>query len=140
MRKLLLHEYAAIALLLALGVYAVIAQPTIPTKLFDVRNGNGVVDAGTTYPQAIVIVFKDKAAKDEMIDAFAAQYGYRATIPDPANPGQTIANPQTKQAFMHRHITAYFRDVAKGAAVATAIDNAKKSAEDAQEQKLPLNN
>jgi hypothetical protein len=34
-----------------------------------------------------------------IIDAMALEYGYQATIPDPANPGQTIPNPQTKAQF-----------------------------------------
>ncbi len=29
----------------------------------------------------------------------ALEYGYSATIPDPANPGQTLPNPQTKAQF-----------------------------------------
>jgi len=53
-------------------VLPVFAQaPSIPTKAFDVRNGNGVIDAGTTYPNAIVIPFKDAAAKQKFLDDYA---------------------------------------------------------------------
>lgn len=116
------------------------AQPTIPTRLFDVRNGNGVVAAGVTYPQAIVIVFKDKAAKDEVLDAFAAQYNYQAKVADPANPtGPQIDNPQTKAGFANRQITAYVRDVYKAAQAQTATDTARKAADSAADAKLPPN-
>ena len=115
-------------------------QPQIPTRAFDVRNGNGVVDAGTTYPQATVIVFKDKAAKDGIIDAFAAQYGYQATVPNPANPnGEQIPNPQNKQAFMNAKITAYLRDIYRASKITAAADAAKKTAEAAADSDLPPN-
>ena len=148
MQKLLLHFkrfYAAYAFALLtsvmLGVLIAqsVAQPTIPTRMFDVRNGNGVVDTGVTYPQAIVIVFKDKASKDEFIDAVATQYKYQATIPDPANPGSAIANPVSKAAFANKQITAYCRDIVSAASAASAVDAARKTATDAAEAKLPIN-
>lgn len=149
MQKLLLHvkrarfAYALFIIIVANAFLAFAtssAQPTIPTRMFDVRNGNGVINAGVTYPQAVVIVFKDKASKDEMIDAFAAQYTYQATIPDPANPsGPQIPNPQTKQAFMNKQITAYLRDVFKAAQAQAATSAAQKTASDAADAKLPPN-
>lgn len=40
-----------------------IQAPAIPNKAFDVREANGIVDQGTTYPAALVIPFKDAAAE-----------------------------------------------------------------------------
>lgn len=116
--------------ILALVTLGAFAQPQIPTRLFDVRNGNNVVDSGVTYPQAIVIVFKDKASKDAVIAAFADQYNYQATVPDPANLGAArIANPQSQAAFTNARITSFIKEVytASGvnAAVKTAGANAK---------------
>lgn len=138
MKKLLLLTTCCL-IAFAAGA-ATMQQPTIPTRAFDVRNGNGIVDTGVTYPQAIVIVFKDKASKDEMIDAFAAQYNYQATIPDPANPnGAQIPNPVSKAQFMNKQITAYLRDIYKAAQTATATEAARKAASNAADEKLPPN-
>lgn len=38
----------------------------------------------------------------ELTNALAARNSYSATIPDPANPTQTIANPESKQDFALR--------------------------------------
>ena len=40
-----------------------IQAPAIPNKALDVREANGIVDQGTTYPAALVIPFKDAAAE-----------------------------------------------------------------------------
>lgn len=112
--------------------------PTIPVKLFDVRNGNRVVDNGTTYPQAIVIPFKDKAAKDKLIDAFAKAYNYQDTIP--GENGTTIPNPQSKTVFANRQITRYLKDILESAEVNAASDAARKTASDALKTELPDSN
>ncbi len=122
MKTLFLSAILTIASILAM------AQPAIPTKLFDVRNGNGIVDSGTTYPQAVTIVFKDLASAQAVYDAFASQYGYTATIPDPANPGQTIANPQSKKQFFMAKVTLYIKDTYRADAVNTATKAAGTSA------------
>lgn len=108
-------------------------QPQIPTRLFDVRTGNGAIDNGTTYPQATLIVFKDKASKDAVIAAFADQYNYQATVPDPADAGKTIANPQNQTQFFNARLTSFIKEVytASGinAATKTARENAKTAAD-----------
>jgi len=114
-----------------------LAQPAIPTKLFDVRNGNGVVDSGTTYPFAIVIPFKDKASHDALIAAFASQYGYQATLPDPANPGQTIPNPQSTKQFMMAKMTQYLKDIYRADAISTATKSAGTTASSAVDSVVP---
>lgn len=42
------------------------------------------------------------------IDAFALSRGYQANIADPANPGQTMPNSQTKLEFMEAAGRAFF--------------------------------
>lgn len=127
-------------LLIILLAVAALAQPAIPTKLFDVRNGNGIVDSGTTYPFAITIVFKDKASHDAMIAAFASQYGYSATIPDPANPGQTLPNPQSTKQFTMSKITQYLKDIYRADAVTTATKSAGTTASSAVDAVVPPQN
>ena len=115
----------------------IIAQPSPVVKLFDVRNGNGVVDSGTTYPFAITIVFKDKASHDAVVAAFASQYGYQATIPDPANAGQTIANPQSTKQFTMAKITQYLKGIYRADAVTAATKSAGTTASSAVDAVVP---
>jgi len=60
--------------------------------------------------------------------AFALSYEYKAQIPDPQNPGQTIPNPENMAAFLRRILKEFMRDVVieqeAGAAQATARQNA----------------
>jgi DNA-directed RNA polymerase specialized sigma24 family protein len=102
-------------------------MPAVPAKLFDVRNGNGCVDSdGTAYPRATLIVFKNNAAKDGVIEAFASAYSYQATI-------DGKPNPQSVQAFFHQKIQQHIRDIYRAAktsaAAATAIATAAANAE-----------
>ena len=51
-------------------------MPTVPTKLFDIRQGNGATDSDTTvYPRATLIVYKDNASKNAIEAAITAAYG-----------------------------------------------------------------
>jgi hypothetical protein len=114
----------------------------IPTKLFDVQNGNGAV-LDVTYPRATLIAFKDNASKDAVIDAFAAMGGYQDTVPnpayDPAVPGSTptIPNPQSKQQFYTKRVTQFIRDTYKSYKISVAEKAAKATAETAAEAELP---
>lgn len=112
------------------SVSAALVQPQLPAKLFDVRNGNAIVDSGVTYPRATVIIFKDNASKDAMIDAFAAEYNYHETI-------NGAPNPQSKQAFMNTKITAYLKDVYKASQGNAAAKTAKQTADTASDAALP---
>lgn len=107
----------------------------VPTKLFDVRNGNGLTLDAVTYTRATAIVYRDNAAKDKVESAFATAYGYQETIPNP-NAGQegqpaTIPNPESKRAFMQKQLTRYIKDIVRSedikAAAKTAGDNAAAS-------------
>lgn len=90
-------------LALILFVLPVFAQaPSIPTKAFAVRNGNGVVDAGTTYPAAIVIPFRDAAAKQKWLDDYAGANNWANQVPQ-----------QTKQQFALDGLQLWMKQQAK---------------------------
>lgn len=131
---------------LTFGLY--VSHPTtaqVPTRLFDVRNGNGLTEAGTTYTRATYIAFKDNASKDAIIDAVCAMGGYQATIPNPAygrnveGSQPTIANPQTKQAFFNKRIEQFLRDNYRAWKTSAAEKAAKATAEAAADAELPPN-
>lgn len=109
----------------------------IPTKLFDVMNGNGAV-LDVTYPRGTFIAYKDNASKNAIEDAFALIRGYQATLPDPANPSNTIPNPQSKQQFFHKSIEQFIRDTYRASKVAVAVNTAKATAEAAAANELPV--
>ncbi len=72
-------------------------MPAVPTKQFDVRQGNNCVDAdGTTYPRATVIVFRDNNAKDKAIDAITSAYGWNESL-------------GTKQQFFNKHLQDHIK-------------------------------
>ena len=75
-----------------------------PARLFDVRNGNGIVDAGVTQAQATYIVYKDAAAKQALIDALCDLGNYDALNP---------ATRPSRQAFANREIQNWLRDKVK---------------------------
>jgi hypothetical protein len=45
----------------------------------------------------------------ELVDALCWQFGYKETIPDPANPGSTIPNPETQNQFAKRQGMLWFK-------------------------------
>lgn len=61
-------------------------------------------------------------------DAFAAAYGYSATVPDPANPGQTIPNPENKTQFTQRMVRKYMHEVVKGYEATKDAETARQAA------------
>lgn len=110
---------------------------SIPSKLFDVRTGKDAVDKdGTVYPQATLVVFRNQAAQDAIIESFASQYGYQVNIPDPNNPANTIPNPKTKVAFYREKVTDFIKDIHRAAAV-KATDAAVTAARQAADSDLP---
>jgi len=78
--------------------------PGIPTKAFDVRNGNGVTDNGTTYPAAIVIPFKNAAAKQKFLDDYADNNNWANANPQPSK--QNFALDGLKQWMKEQSINA----------------------------------
>lgn len=108
----------------------------IPTKSFDVQNGNGAV-LDVTYPRGTFIAYKDNASKNAIEDAFATMRGYQATIPDPANPSNTIPNPQSKQQFFQKSVEQFIRDTYKASKVSAAANTASSTAATAADAELP---
>ncbi len=68
----------------------------------------------------VTINFANDALNAEMKDAFAAQYSYQATIPDPNDPTKTIANPESKAQFRDRKIKEYCKEIIKAHRTQTA--------------------
>lgn len=135
------NQFLAIIALVLFSAVCANAQQ-IPNKLFDVRNGNGLTmpaggDAGT-YNRATYIPFKDNASKDAIIDAVCYMGGYQDTVPDPNNPGSTIPNPQSKQAFFNKRLIEFLRDNYKAYKVSVAEKAAKATADAAAETDLPI--
>jgi hypothetical protein len=60
--------------------------------------------------------------------AFAFQYGYQATLPDEANPGQSLPNPETKSQFVKRMMAEHLRSVVKAYEVGLAQQQAGATA------------
>lgn len=89
-------------LLLLLITASAFAQA--PTKLFDFRNGNGIVDGATAQPFAFYVAFKDNPAKQAVIDALCDVGNYDALDP---------ATRPTKQAFALRELQFHLRDVVR---------------------------
>jgi hypothetical protein len=46
--------------------------------------------------------------------AVAADQGWQAQVPDPANPGQTIPNPETQVELVRRVLKNYLRTITVG--------------------------
>ena len=69
--------------LLSLILFSITVSAQAPNKLFAVRNGNGIVDAGVTQDQAIYIVFKDPAAKQAVTDALCDTANFGALVRPP---------------------------------------------------------
>lgn len=92
-------------LTLVVFVLPIFAQaPSIPTKAFDVRNGDGVIDNGTTYPFAIVIPFKDAVAKQKFLDDYADNNNWANANPRPTK--QKFALDGIKQSMKEQSVNA----------------------------------
>ena len=76
----------------------------------------------------ISITVKDSLYLRE-VEAVAAMNGWTATIPDPANPEQTIPNI-TKEVFFKRQIKAWARNQAVEYANRTALAAVTMEADD----------
>lgn len=64
---------------------------------------------------------------------------YQDTVPDPGNPGQTMANPETKLAYMNRRGQEYFQAViALGKKIERQAIRAAEDVTDATQSTIPL--
>jgi predicted lipoprotein len=80
----------------------------------------------------ITIVVDDSAGKASgTITDFVVAHGWTATIPDPANPGMTISNPETRAQAAKRIIQKFITD--SGRAVRVSV---KREAEAKKESDL----
>lgn len=126
---------------------AISAATQVPVKLFDIRNGNGLVDNGTANPQATYIVYKGAQSKQQVIDSFAYIYGYVENVPNPAfdpkkaidsvtNP-QLIPNPQSKQSFYHQQLSRIIKSTVRSKELELAIKATSDATSAAVDATLP---
>lgn len=59
----------------------------------------------------LTINFANDALNAESKDAFAAAYGWTATVPDPADATKTIPNPESKAQFRDRMVKQYCKEI-----------------------------
>lgn len=71
-------------------------------------------------------------------DDFAASLGWKSTIPDPNNPGQTISNPETQNAFIKRKIGEYIKENVKSYRVSQDVETARTTAITTAESEVVL--
>lgn len=91
------------------AAFGAVQAPSIPNKAFDVREANGIVDQGATYPAALVIPFKDAAAQTKFYQDYADNNNW-------AN-----ANPQpTKKKFALDGIKRFMKDQSVNARIRVA--------------------
>jgi len=103
----------------------------IPTKMFDVQNGNNLVKGGVTYPDAVLIAFKDQASRNDFLDNYAIAYNYETTLADGS------ANPQTKYQFFITHLQKHLKAVYKGVAEREGAKTGATTAATTADSKLP---
>lgn len=68
----------------------------------------------------------EDALGTRILDAFAFQHGYQATLPD-LN-GAPIPNPETKLVFFRRKIREFVKESVKAAEVSQAAESARVTA------------
>lgn len=66
--------------------------------------------------------------KNAITQDFAAATGWQATVPDPANPGQTLPNPLTRAKWLDARIDSHVRAVVRDYRLAVARATAEAGA------------
>ena len=66
----------------------------------------------------------------DLNDTLAFEWGYRANIPDPQNPEQTIPNPESKADFNKRLIGMHIKNAYRQGKRRPILDNAEASVPD----------
>lgn len=56
---------------------------------------------------------------------FCTPLGYTSTVPDPNNPEQTVANPESQTAFFQRKMKEYAANVVKSYRAIKAAEDAR---------------
>lgn len=82
--------------LLSILLFTVSVSAQAPSKAFDVRSGNNIVDAGVTQPFATYIVYQGNAKKQDVIDALCDLGNYDALDPATRPSRQNFANNEIK--------------------------------------------
>jgi hypothetical protein len=80
----------------------------------------------------------DSSLFDLFVQAACVSYGYRDTIPDPANPGQLIPNPQTPQQFAQQKVIDYCLEVVRAYQTELAAQQARKTASDSLDAQVAV--
>lgn len=88
-------------LLLFVLLFSASVSAQAPSKAFDVRNGNNIVDSAITQPFATYIVYQDNAKKNNVIDALCDLGNYDALDP---------ATRPTRQNFANNEIRNWLKD------------------------------
>ena len=96
-----------------------------PVKLFDVANGNGVVNSGETVARGTLIWYRNDAAKNQVIDAVCATNGYADVVAEAQRQNTT---PPAKQVFFNRVITEFLRNAVRSVEINTAATAAGNQA------------
>ena len=100
--------------------------------------GSNCAGLTTERKLATIIVTIPDAQVARVRNAFAIAYNYQATIPDPANPGSTIPNPESKTQFAQRKVREYVKEVVKSVEAPTAGEVARKAAATAVDNEIIL--
>ena len=64
----------------------------------------------------------------QVVDTVSTYWGYQTNIPDPANPGQTISNPQTRGQFVKARIAQFVKDSYIAARASQGADSGRTTA------------
>jgi hypothetical protein len=81
-------------------------------------------------PSTSITFTTDYSLFDLFVQAACTSYGYRDMVPDPANPGQLIPNPQTPQQFAQQKVVEYCVEVVRAYQTELAAQQARKAASD----------
>jgi hypothetical protein len=85
----------------------------------------------------ITITLDDTSGKaSAALNDFVTHYGWTATIPNPANPGMTIANPETRAQAIKRLLQAHILASAKARRVTIANEEARKKEADVADTEI----
>jgi hypothetical protein len=60
---------------------------------------------------------------EHILNGFCQTFGYQEVVADPQNPGLTIPNPQSREAFTLERIMDYILQVSAANAVRVAVAN-----------------
>jgi hypothetical protein len=83
-------------------------------------------EAGAQATQSLCVTIPTAQAP-RVLNGMAGAYSYQAAIPDPAHPGQTVPNPETKTQFAQRALVQFVRESVRGYEATQAGEAARSS-------------